>query len=107
MTEENWKHDFAKSLAVYLNGRGLLTVGTQGELIIDDSFYVIFNAHHEPLDFKLPKDIYGKEWTKIIDTSTFNTPEVVYKAEDIVRADSRSVILLHHKILGNDENKDL
>ena len=29
MTEENWNHDFAKSLGVFLNGRGLRAVGTQ------------------------------------------------------------------------------
>ncbi|MBC8054755.1 MAG: glycogen debranching protein GlgX [Sphingobacteriaceae bacterium] len=107
MSEENWNHDFAKSLAVYLNGRGLLTVGVKGEIIIDDSFYVIFNAHHEPLDFKLPEEIYGKEWIKILDTSNPKAEEEVFKAEDIVRADGRSVVLLQHKILKNDANKGI
>ena len=41
MTEENWNLDFAKSLGVFLNGRGLRAVGTRGDgdqiLAIDDT----------------------------------------------------------------------
>jgi len=106
MTEENWKQDFAKSLAVYLNGQGILTVGPKGEAIIDDSFYVIFNAHHDTLEFKLPIEIYAKEWKKIIDTSTNFAEEESYKAEDMIKVDGRSVVLLQHKILKKNENKD-
>jgi len=69
MPEESWDHDFARSLAVFLSGHGIHSVGEKGERILDDSFYLIFNAHHEPLEFILPEDIkYGKEWEKVIDT---------------------------------------
>lgn len=100
MSEENWNKDLARSLAIYLNGRGILTLGSKGEVIIDDSFYVIFNAHHEVLDFKLPSDIYARDWKKIVDTSSFNLKEKVYKADAIVKVAARSVVLLQHKILG-------
>src|SRR5690606_5506896 len=33
MSEENWNHDFAKSLGVYLNGSGIRTSGPKGEKI--------------------------------------------------------------------------
>ncbi len=69
MTEEHWTTDFAKSLGVFLNGRGLHSMGLKGEHIIDDSFYVIFNAHHESLDYILPEVKYGKEWVVLLDTS--------------------------------------
>jgi glycogen operon protein len=49
MTRRNWSHDFAKSLAVFLNGKGLRSRGPSGEQIVDDSFYVIFNAYHGPI----------------------------------------------------------
>jgi glycogen operon protein len=62
MGEENWNHDFAKSLGVYLNGYGLRSSGPKGEKIIDDNFYIIFNAHSEPLSYKLPSERYGKEY---------------------------------------------
>ncbi|WP_266205965.1 glycogen debranching protein GlgX [Pontibacter kalidii] len=68
MTEENWNHDYAKSLGVYLNGKGLRARGPKNEQITDDSFYVIFNAHYEPLRYKLPPRKYGESWHKVIDT---------------------------------------
>ncbi len=107
MSEENWSHDFAKSLGIYLNGRGLLTVGFRGESIIDDSFYVIFNAHHEPLDFKLPSSLYAKDWTKLIDTKSYFCEDARYNAEDIVKVDGHSVVLLQHKILKDDGPKNI
>ena len=64
MTEENWSHDFAKSLAIFLNGEGIRTVGPKGERTVDNSFYVMFNAHYEGLDFKLPQRKYGSKWMK-------------------------------------------
>ncbi|HEU4632605.1 MAG TPA: glycogen debranching protein GlgX, partial [Flavisolibacter sp.] len=69
MTQENWNHDFAKSLAVYLNGRGLRATDSRGEKIIDDDFYIIFNAHFETLQYKLPPRKYGNKWLTAIDTS--------------------------------------
>src|SRR5690606_36065701 len=68
MTEEHWNLDYAKAMGVYLNGHGLRTNGPKGERIIDDSFFLIFNAHHDPLQFKLPSQKYGKQWVKILDT---------------------------------------
>ncbi|GAB3196937.1 glycogen operon protein [Pontibacter aydingkolensis] len=97
MTEENWNHDYAKSLAVFLNGHGLHSVGPKGERIVDDSFYVIFNAHHGPLEYRLPPEKYGSGWTKILDTSESRAVEkdVVYKAGATIEVQGRSVVLLH------------
>jgi glycogen operon protein len=107
MSEENWSHDFAKSLGIYLNGRGLLAVGSKGETIIDDSFYVIFNAHHEPLDFKLPSNLYAKDWTKLIDTESYFCEDATYQAEDILQVGGRSVVLLQHKILKDEGSRTI
>jgi isoamylase len=100
MNEEHWGTHFAKSLAIFLNGRGIHFPGPKGEKIIDDNFYIIFNAHHESLDYKLPEGRYAKEWNKILDTSidNFSEDEVVYQALSIVTAPARSVLLLHNKI---------
>jgi isoamylase len=100
MTDEHWNNGFAKSLGVFLNGKGIHAVGPKGEPITDDSFYLIFNAHHEPLDFKLPPAKYTRQWTKVIDTSENRIEEYgeVYKAEDVVTVESRSLILLHHSL---------
>ncbi|GAA4310032.1 glycogen debranching protein GlgX [Mucilaginibacter gynuensis] len=105
MTEENWSHDFAKSLAVFLNGKGLHSVGPKGERILDDDFYIIFNASHEPIDYKLPEAKYGKIWKKIMDTSVGDFTEETHKAEEVIRVEGRSVVLLKHHFAHN-ETKD-
>jgi glycogen operon protein len=96
MSEENWKQDYAKSLAIYLNGRGIKSVGTKGEIIIDDSFYIIFNAFHGPLSFSLPGRKYGDTWMKVIDTSEGYISEegIHFKAEDEIKVEGRSVVVL-------------
>ena len=101
MEEHNWEEDYARSLAVYLNGMGLRSVGTHGERITDDSFYVIFNAYEGELDYLLPAEKYGSEWTKVLDTSLTSIDECtgVYKAGEMVRVSGRSTVLLKTKPL--------
>ena len=69
MSEEDWQAGFAKSLGVFLNGRAIPTPNERGEQILDDSFYVIFNAHHEPLEFTLPESKWGTRWGVVLDTN--------------------------------------
>ncbi len=100
MTEEHWTNDFAKSLAVYLNGRGIHVVGPRGESVIDDSFYIIFNAHHEPLEYTLPPAKYGRQWYKVLDTSlSVGEDEPTYVAGDTLTVEGRSILILRHPIL--------
>jgi glycogen operon protein len=96
MTEENWNQDYAKSLGVYFNGRGIRQMDPKGEMIMDDSFYIIFNASHLPLQYKLPPEKYGSTWVKIIDTQTgqMNTPTNIYNAGESVEVSDRSIIVL-------------
>ena len=94
MSDENWNHDFAKSLGVFLNGKGLHYVDPKGEQIIDDNFYMIFNAHDEPLDYHLPEKILDKPWTKILDTSTGKVGEELISENEVIKVNGRSVVLL-------------
>ncbi|MGV3585922.1 MAG: glycogen debranching protein GlgX [Adhaeribacter sp.] len=100
MNDEHWDQDFAKSLGVYLNGRGVHSLGPKGEQIIDDSFYVIFNAAHHPMDFTLPSDKYGNQWIKVLDTryETVDIPEETYGPGETFEVDSRSVVILRNPI---------
>jgi isoamylase len=99
MTDEHWQHDFAKSLAVYLNGKGLGRAGLKGEQIVDDSFYLLFNAHHEPVEFTLPSEKYGKRWTREIDTAGCSFKNTAsYNPGDKVKTEGRSVVVLMNKI---------
>jgi len=68
MSEGDWQAGFAKSLGVFLNGAAIPTPNERGERVVDDIFYIMFNAHHEPLEFRLPPKAWGERWTKVLDT---------------------------------------
>ncbi|MBD0374932.1 MAG: glycogen debranching protein GlgX [Flavisolibacter sp.] len=104
MTEENWKLDFAKSLGVFLNGRGLRSVGPKGEHIVDDSFYVIFNASELQLPFILPPEKFGGRWLKVIDTAEGFIEEkgsTAHVPGDVLKVHSRSVIVLKEPLIAH------
>ena len=97
MSEEAWNQDFAKSLGVFLNGRGLRAVGDKGEHIADDSFYIIFNAHHDALPFVLPPEKFGRTWLKVLDTSDGLIDDngvEEYGAGDAIKVEGRTVVVL-------------
>jgi glycogen operon protein len=68
MTEEQWSEGFAKSLGVFLNGKSIQRPGLHGERIVDDTFYLMFNAHYESLTFALPDAEWGEQWVCVLDT---------------------------------------
>ena len=69
MTDDDWKVGYAKSLGVFLNGDAIATPDEAGERIVDESFYVLFNAHHEPMTFTIPEERFGKAWEEVVDTN--------------------------------------
>jgi isoamylase len=94
MQESDWLTGYAKSLAIWLNGKGLRTVDAQGQKITDDSFYVIFNSHFEAIDYKLPAEKYGCSWSKVLDTTAACPEQNNYKPESAIRIIGRSVVVL-------------
>ncbi|HNY64076.1 MAG TPA: glycogen debranching protein GlgX [Deltaproteobacteria bacterium] len=68
MTEGNWKEDTARSLGVFLNGDGITSPDERGNQVRDDTFYLLFNAHHEPVTFTLPPETWGARWRLIFCT---------------------------------------
>lgn len=95
MQDEHWNEASAKVVGQFLNGRGLHAVDTAGHEVIDDSFFVIFNAHDVPVNFKLPGQSFGAKWETIIDTTLWKikTSEVK-QANEVVDVSGRSVLLL-------------
>ena len=110
MTTADWDHDFGRSLMVHLGGEAIAEPDEQGQKIFDDSFILCFNAHHERIDFTLPKDDAVKAsrdpedtdpsrlWSVVVDTSlptgfSEDDPDV-YKPESTVPVESRSVVVL-------------
>jgi glycogen operon protein len=98
MAEENWEHDYAKSLAVFLNGAAIPNPNPRGEAVTDDDFYLIFNAHHEPLEFTLPGAGWGERWLKELDTATgWLEADEALGAGERLEIEARSLVVLRHE----------
>jgi isoamylase len=69
MGDDDWDSGFAKALTVFLNGDAIPEPDTRGERIVDDSFFLLFNAHHEPIDFTLPEGAFGESFEVVVDTA--------------------------------------
>ncbi len=98
MKEENWDVTHAKSLGVFLNGTSLPSRPDPNDTLVSgDSFYVIFNAHFEPLGFTLPEKKWGACWTVELDTHIgWTTDGDQYKAGSEIMIESRSLVVLRH-----------
>jgi glycogen operon protein len=68
MSGEDWDTG-RQSLMIYLNGHGIPDRDELGQHVIDDSFLLLFNAHHEDLVFTLPDEAYGQGWQSELDTA--------------------------------------
>jgi len=102
MSEEDWQAGFAKSLGVFLNGQAIATRDERGRRVVDDSFYMMFNAHHEPLEFAMPEAKWGERWTVVLDTNqtcdhvTVDDSGHVLEAGEKLHVQAWSTVLLRH-----------
>ena len=96
MTEADWNEGFAKSLGVFLNGDALPDPDERGGRIVDDSFLLMFNAHHELLGFTIPKEPWSDKWTVVIDTYHPAIEEGVHthRAGEEVTVEARSLVVM-------------
>ena len=96
MSEEDWRVGFAKSVGVFLNGEAITSPGPMGERVVDDSFYLFFNAHHEQLSFVLPVREGAHGWVKVLDTSESVTREreQIYLPGQPVPMYARSLVVM-------------
>jgi isoamylase len=69
MTEQDWTAGHTTSLAIFLNGRGIPDRDKVGEGVVDDSFLLLINAHHQKVTFVLPDAAYGAAWEVVVDTA--------------------------------------
>ena len=97
MSDEDWDSGFGKSVAVYLNGLGIPDLDARGQRVTDNSFFLCFNAHHEPIEFTLPPKEFGRAWVPVVDTAAA-TPnsedQEQFRAGSAVRVEARAMVVL-------------
>lgn len=97
MSDHDWRKGYAKSLAVYLNGKGIQTTDSEGKPVVDDSFIVLFNAHSEPIQFIMPDDLAGLDW-EVVRYSGSQLPSLLpMRARETGLIESWSVAVLRKK----------
>jgi len=99
MADDHWDSAPTASLQVFLNGAGILVPDDHGEPIVDDTFLVIFHAHHEDQAIKLPGKRWGAAWTRVLDTERgFATDDTErYAAESDVQVLARTLWVLRRE----------
>ncbi|HEV3226111.1 MAG TPA: glycogen debranching protein GlgX [Acidimicrobiales bacterium] len=95
MEDGDWEEGFAKAVTVFLNGDALER-GRRGEEYSDDSFLLLFNAHHETMSFTLPQSRWGDAWVRDVDTRDGTTVEddTMIKAGEELEVEARSMVVL-------------
>ena len=59
---EDWSNTNAKSIAFYLNGSDQPATEQRLKEEWDQDFYILFNAHYEPVPYTLPADPFPRTW---------------------------------------------
>jgi isoamylase len=97
MAHEHWAQAYARSLGVYLNGAAIPHPNARGDPVTDDDFYIMVNAHHEPLPFALPSAEWGRTWLREFDTAIgWPETEETLGPGDPIRVAARSIVVLRH-----------
>jgi glycogen operon protein len=70
MTDEEWQHDFARCLGLFLAGDALEEQDEKGRPILDQNFLLLINAHREPIPFTIPALGSVTRWRVLLDTGS-------------------------------------
>jgi glycogen operon protein len=69
MSDEEWGLGWVRCLGLMLNGETIGEVDEGGEHVTDDTFFIMLNCHHEPIQFFVPKPHSCDRWEVLIDTN--------------------------------------
>ncbi len=94
MDDADWDTDFAKSVAVYLNGQTIDERDARGQRVSDDSFLLVLNGSDGDIDWMLPKQ-WGGTWEVVLDTA--GALDAGSTAPSPLAMTARSVALLVHR----------
>jgi isoamylase len=68
MTPDDWTNPITRCFGLRLAGDAIPEPDVQGRRIVDDTFLVMLNAHHEPMGFTLPAHRASVRWETVLDT---------------------------------------
>ncbi len=95
MTVEEWNHGSRAASASSSAAKRRQETDERGTPVRDDSFLVLFNAHHDPIAFHLP-DYGAAGWMVLVDTDRDEglLPDGTFQPHGIYLLGGRSLALL-------------
>jgi glycogen operon protein len=91
MTDEDWGSAHPV-VGVFLNGEEIASPDSRGRQVLDESFLLLFNGHHEDCEFTTPDEKFGAAWTVVLDTAHADAA-----ADEIPGGEA--VSLVHHSLV--------
>jgi isoamylase len=93
MSDDDWDAGFARSVGLFHNGQAIADRDRRGQQVTDDSLLLLFNAHHEPISWMLPKQ-WGQCWEPVLDTAGTHREGKLFKGGAALPVAGRSVVML-------------
>ena len=100
MTNADWFAGTVHCLGMVLPGDQISERGQYGERISGESFVILVNAHHEPVDFRLGTRRRDLRWRCVIDTAEPRADQCVYEHMHAFPLRPRSFALLRAESIG-------
>ncbi len=105
MTDDFWNSGY-RALGIGLVGTRIDEIDEKGDTIRGDTFFILLNAHHDRVDFKLPVRPTGQFlWRRVFDTFDPALDEDVFPGGEIYPLNDRSVVVF--RLLRRSEDPDV
>ena len=102
MTPETWDNDLTRCFGMLLDGRAQATgIKRRGS---DVTLLVVLNAHHDVVEFTLPRCYDALGWVRLIDTNDPVLAERELEVGHVYEVTGRSLLLFERK--GVEANSD-
>ena len=98
----DWADRELHTVGLFLNGEEIPAQSRTGEHVTDESFVLLFNAHHEPATFLLPPRRFGQRWKFALSTAEPDADEgePQWPARGEVEVEARSILAAAPRLVG-------
>jgi glycogen operon protein len=94
MSDLDWQAGHVACLGMVLPGNQIDETNDQGARIRDESFAILFNAHHETVPFRLGTEKYHLRWSCELDTTFPHSPPRHFNPMSVFPLQPRSLVIL-------------
>ena len=95
MSDSDWDSGMG-SVGVFLNGEAITDRDRRGQRVTDESLLLLFNGHHEAIDWVLPKQ-WGQWWDLVVDTGAPDREGESLSCDQSLPVAGRSVVVLQRR----------